>query len=154
MAMGVHTHRRGRNAKRAPMAEINVTPLVDVMLVLLIIFMVTAPMLVQSVPVNLPDVDATPTEIEPDDSTIIISVNERGIYFIERDEGNPTAMILNEVVDYCEKIKNTVPETRVMIRGDDQVAYGKVVALMGGLQGAGINNVGLITEAPDPEADL
>ncbi|MAK92484.1 MAG: protein TolR [Oceanospirillaceae bacterium] len=138
--------------KRRPMSEINVVPYIDVMLVLLIIFMVTAPMLVQSVPVNLPDVDATPTEIEPDDSTIIITVNERGIYYIERDEGNPTAMILQEIVDYAEKIKATVPETRVMIRGDDQVPYGKVVALMGGLQGAGISNVGLITEAPDPEA--
>ena len=81
--------------KRRPMSEINVVPYIDVMLVLLIIFMVTAPMLVQSVPVNLPDVDATPTEIEPDDSTIIITVNERGIYYIERDEGNPTAMILS-----------------------------------------------------------
>ena len=114
--------------KRRPMSEINVVPYIDVMLVLLIIFMVTAPMLVQSVPVNLPDVDATPTEIEPDDSTIIITVNERGIYYIERDEGNPTAMILQEIVDYAEKIKATVPETRVMIRGDDQVPYGKVVA--------------------------
>ena len=91
--------------KRRPMSEINVVPYIDVMLVLLIIFMVTAPMLVQSVPVNLPDVDATPTEIEPDDSTIIITVNERGIYYIERDEGNPTAMILQEIVDYAEKIK-------------------------------------------------
>jgi biopolymer transport protein TolR len=139
-------------AKRRPMAEINVVPYIDVMLVLLIIFMVTAPMLVQSVPVNLPDVDATPTEIEPDDSTIIISVNERGIYFIERDEGQPTAMTLKEITSYSEKIKATVPETRVMIRGDENVPYGKVVALMGGLQAVGINDVGLITEAPDPEA--
>jgi len=139
-------------AKRRPMAEINVVPYIDVMLVLLIIFMVTAPMLVQSVPVNLPDVDATPTEIEPDDSTIIISVNERGIYFIERDEGQPTAMTLKEIASYSEKIKATVPETRVMIRGDENVPYGKVVALMGGLQAVGINDVGLITEAPDPEA--
>lgn len=139
-------------AKRRPMAEINVVPYIDVMLVLLIIFMVTAPMLVQSVPVNLPDVDATPTEIEQDDSTIIISVNERGIYFIERDEGQPTAMTLKEITSYSEKIKATVPDTRVMIRGDENVPYGKVVALMGGLQAVGINDVGLITEAPDPEA--
>ncbi|WP_430462014.1 protein TolR [Thalassolituus sp. LLYu03] len=139
-------------AKRRPMAEINVVPYIDVMLVLLIIFMVTAPMLVQSVPVNLPDVDATPTEIEPDDSTIIISVNERGVYFIERDEGRPTAMTLKEITEYSAKIRSAVPETRVMIRGDESVAYGKVVALMGALQATGINDVGLITEAPDPEA--
>tara|TARA_Y100000815_G_scaffold266096_1_gene283882 strand:- start:94 stop:504 length:411 start_codon:yes stop_codon:yes gene_type:complete len=134
------------------MSEINVVPYIDVMLVLLIIFMVTAPMLVQSVPVNLPDVDATPTEIEPDDSTIIVSVNERGIYFIERDEGQPTAMTLGEIQEYAQKIIGAVPETRLMIRGDEAVPYGKVVALMGGLQSVGINNVGLITEAPDPEA--
>ncbi|MCT7358666.1 MAG: protein TolR [Thalassobium sp.] len=139
-------------AKRRPMAEINVVPYIDVMLVLLIIFMVTAPMLVQSVPVNLPDVDATPTEIEPDDSTIIVSVNERGVYFIERDEGQPTAMTLAEIQDYAQKIIGAVPETRLMIRGDEAVPYGKVVALMGSLQSVGINNVGLITEAPDPEA--
>lgn len=138
--------------KRRPMSEINVVPYIDVMLVLLIIFMITAPMLVQSVPVNLPQVDATPTEIEPDDSTVIISVNERGVYFIEREEGQPTAMTLNEVLDYTQKIRSTVPETRVMIRGDEQVAYGKVVSLMGGLQNAGIHDVGLITEAPDPES--
>ncbi len=138
--------------KRRPMSEINVVPYIDVMLVLLIIFMVTAPMLVQSVPVNLPDVDATPTEIEPDDSTIIVSVNERGIYFIERDEGQPTAMTLGEIQEYAQKIIGAVPETRLMIRGDEAVPYGKVVALMGGLQSVGINNVGLITEAPDPEA--
>ncbi|MCD8521224.1 MAG: protein TolR [Saccharospirillaceae bacterium] len=139
-------------AKRRPMAEINVVPYIDVMLVLLIIFMVTAPMLVQSVPVNLPEVDATPTEIEPDDSTIIVSVNERGVYFIERDEGQPTAMTLGEIQDYAQKIIGAVPETRLMIRGDEAVPYGKVVALMGGLQSVGIHNVGLITEAPDPEA--
>lgn len=139
-------------AKRRPMAEINVVPYIDVMLVLLIIFMVTAPMLVQSVQVNLPDVDATPTKIEPDDSTVIISVNERGIYFIERDEGQPTAMTLKEITEYAAKIRSAVAETRVMIRGDENVPYGKVVALMGGLQAEGINDVGLITEAPDPEA--
>ena len=67
MAMGVHSHKRGRNAKRAPMAEINVTPLVDVMLVLLIIFMVTAPLLTAGVPVDLPDsrANALPQDEEP-----------------------------------------------------------------------------------------
>lgn len=142
----------GPGAKRRPMADINVVPYIDVMLVLLIIFMVTAPMLVQSVPVNLPDVDATPTNIEPDDNTIIISVNERGVYFIERDEGRPTAMTLTDITDYCGKIRSAVADTRIMIRGDENVPYGKVVALMGALQLTGINDVGLITEAPDPEA--
>lgn len=138
--------------KRRPMAEINVVPYIDVMLVLLIIFMVTAPMLVQSVPVDLPDVNATPTEIEPDDSTIVVSVNKQGLYFIERGEEQPKAMILADVQSYAQKVTAQVPATRLLIRGDASVPYGKVVALMGGLQAVGIKNVGLITEAPDPEA--
>ena len=138
--------------KRRPVAEINVVPYIDVMLVLLIIFMVTAPMLVQTVPVNLPDVDSKPTVIDPDDSTIIITVNERGLYFIERDEADPTAMMLRDVLEYAGKVVAEVPQTRLMIRGDEAVPYGKVVELMGGLQAQGINNVGLITEAPDPQA--
>ena len=138
--------------KRRPMAEINVVPYIDVMLVLLIIFMVTAPMLVQSVPVNLPAVDSTPTEIEPDDSTIIISVDARGLYFIERGEEQPRAMALADVQDYARKITAQVPATKLLIRGDENVPYGKVVVLMGSLQSIGVNNIGLITEAPDPEA--
>src|SRR5690606_25257321 len=138
--------------KRRPVAEINVVPYIDVMLVLLIIYMVTAPMLLQPVPVNLPDVDSTATEIDPDDSTFIITVNERGLYFIERDEADPTAMMLRDVLDYAGKVVAEVPQTSLMIRGDEAVPYGKVVELMGGLQAQGINNVGLITEAPDPQA--
>lgn len=138
--------------KRRPVAEINVVPYIDVMLVLLIIFMITAPMLVQTVPVNLPEVDATPTDINPDDSTVIISVNERGLYYIERDKASPEAMILADVISYAHKIHDSVPNTKVMIRGDQNVAYGRVVELMGGLQRVGIVNVGLITEAPDPGA--
>jgi len=139
-------------ARRRPMAEINVVPYIDVMLVLLIIFMVTAPMLVQTVPVNLPDVDSTPTEIDPDDSTLMISVNSDGLYFIERDEKDPQPMTLSAVTDYAGKLMKAEPKTRFMIRGDESVPYGRVVLLMGNLQGAGISNVGLVTEAPDPEA--
>ena len=114
--------------------------------------MVTAPMLVQSVPVNLPAVDSTPTEIEPDDSTIIISVDARGLYFIERGGEQPRAMALADVQDYARKITAQVPATKLLIRGDENVPYGKVVVLMGSLQSIGVNNIGLITEAPDPEA--
>lgn len=138
--------------KRRPMAEINVVPYIDVMLVLLIIFMVTAPMLVQTVPVNLSDVDSTPTDIDPDDSTLIISVTRDGAYFIERDEEDPQSMSLADVTSYASKLMTAQPQTRVMIRGDQGVPYGRVVQLMGNLQGVGISNVGLVTEAPDPEA--
>ena len=136
--------------KRHPVAEINVVPYIDVMLVLLIIFMVTAPMLVQTVPVNLPEVDSTPVDVTPDDSTVIITVSERGLLFVEREEQNPEAMLQADVIIYAQKIKQTVPNTKIMIRGDKSVPYGVVVELMGNLQNAGIVNVGLITEAPAP----
>ena len=138
--------------KRRAMAEINVVPYIDVMLVLLIIFMVTAPMLVQTVPVNLPNVDSTPTEIDPDDTTLMLSVNSDGLYFVEREEEDPKPMSLREVTEYAGKLFKAEPKSRFMIRGDESVPYGKVVLLMGSLQGAGITNVGLVTEAPDPEA--
>jgi biopolymer transport protein TolR len=137
--------------KRRPMSDINVVPYIDVMLVLLIIFMVTAPMLVQSVPVDLPKVDSAPTQVEPDDSTLTVTVNASGLYFVEREDEKPQSMPLSDVIDYARKMKSTVPETQVMIRGDESVPYGKVVLLMAGLQGAGIANVGLITEAPDSQ---
>ena len=140
-------------ASRRAVAEINVVPYIDVMLVLLIIFMVTAPMLVQSVAVDLPEVDSTPTEIDPDDNTIIIAIDATGGLFIEREEDDPKALEQNEIVDYVRKIQKVDPSARVMIRGDQRVFYGVVVTLMGSLQGVGVNNVGLITEAPDPNND-
>ncbi|GGY43766.1 protein TolR [Bacterioplanes sanyensis] len=140
-------------AKRRPVSEINVVPYIDVMLVLLIIFMVTAPMLVQTVPVDLPDVDAKPTEIDPDDNTLIIAVDQQGQYYIEREEDEPQAMSLAKVQDYAGKVVAQTPDTRVMVRGDDRVPYGRVVALMGALQAVEINNIGLVTEAPDPQAN-
>lgn len=134
--------------RRRPMAEINVVPYIDVMLVLLIIFMVTAPMLVQSVKVKLPEVEATPTNITPDDDVLILTVDAGGRYFVERDDNDVKPMSLAAIIDYTGKISRSVKTTQVMIRGDEQVPYGKVVALMGGLQAEGIVNVGLITEAP------
>ena len=134
--------------RRRPIAEINVVPYIDVMLVLLIIFMVTAPMLVQSVRVNLPEVESTPTNITPDDDILILTVDASGQYFIERDDSDPAPMSLVAIIDYTAKITRAVSATQVMIRGDERVPYGKVVALMGGLQAEGIQNVGLITEAP------
>lgn len=139
--------------KRRAMADINVVPYIDVMLVLLIIFMVTAPMLVQSVPVNLPDTSAAPTEIEPDDNALIISIDVSGKIYIERDsDKTPTAMTSDQVVEYVSKVKRQVSNTRVLIRADEAVPYGKVVVLMGGLNVAGVSDIGLITEAPDPES--
>ena len=141
-------------AKRKPMAEINVVPYIDVMLVLLIIFMVTAPMLNQGVDVDLPNVDANPVVVEEDENQLIVSVVASGLYYIERGSDDPQAMALVDIQQYVATLLKTQPKTDVLVRGDESVPYGIVVALMGALQNAGAQSVGLITEAPDPQASL
>jgi biopolymer transport protein TolR len=136
------------------MAEINVVPYIDVMLVLLIIFMVTAPMLNQGVDVNLPNVDASPVTVEPDENQLIVSVSNKGLYYLERGSDDPKAMALVDIQKYVSTLLKSQPKTDVLVRGDEAVPYGVVVALMGSLQAAGAKSVGLITEAPDPQAGL
>lgn len=141
-------------AKRKPMAEINVVPYIDVMLVLLIIFMVTAPMLNQGVDVDLPNVDASPVTVEDDENQLIVSVTAKGLYYLERGSDDPKAMALVDIQKYVQTLLTSQPKTDVLVRGDESVPYGVVVALMGSLQGAGASSVGLITEAPDPQVGL
>ncbi|HCM06577.1 MAG TPA: protein TolR [Oceanospirillales bacterium] len=141
-------------AKRKPMAEINVVPYIDVMLVLLIIFMVTAPMLNQGVDVDLPNVDASPVSVEEDENQLIVSVAANGLYYLERGSDDPKAMALVDIKQYVATLLKSQPKTDVLVRGDETVPYGVVVALMGALQNAGAESVGLITEAPDPQASL
>ena len=140
--------------KRKPMAEINVVPYIDVMLVLLIIFMVTAPMLNQGVDVDLPNVSASPVTVEPDENQLIVSVSAKGLYYLERGSDDPKAMALVDIQQYVTVLLKSQPKTDVLVRGDEAVPYGVVVALMGSLQAAGASSVGLITEAPDPQAGL
>jgi biopolymer transport protein TolR len=140
--------------KRKPMAEINVVPYIDVMLVLLIIFMVTAPMLNQGVDVDLPNVNASPVTVEPDENQLIVSVSAKGLYYLERGSEDPKAMALSDIQNYVTILLKSQPKTDVLVRGDEAVPYGIVVALMGSLQASGASSVGLITEAPDPQAGL
>lgn len=140
--------------KRKPMAEINVVPYIDVMLVLLIIFMVTAPMLNQGVDVDLPNVNASTVEVDDDENQLIVSVSAKGLYYLERGRDDPKAMALSDVQQYVTTLLKSQPKTQVLVRGDERVPYGVVVALMGHLQNAGASSVGLITEAPDPQASL
>ena len=140
--------------KRKPMAEINVVPYIDVMLVLLIIFMVTAPMLNQGVDVDLPNVDASPVTVEQDENQLIVSVSAKGLYYLERGSDDPKAMALSDIQQYVTTLLKSQPKTDVLVRGDEAVPYGVVVALMGRLQTAGAKSVGLITEAPDPQVGL
>jgi biopolymer transport protein TolR len=140
--------------KRKPMAEINVVPYIDVMLVLLIIFMVTAPMLNQGVDVDLPNVNASPVTVEPDENQLIVSVSAKGLYYLERGSDDPKAMALVDIQQYVTILLKSQPKTDVLVRGDEAVPYGIVVALMGSLQASGASSVGLITEAPDPQVGL
>lgn len=134
-----------KNGKRKPLAEINVVPYIDVMLVLLVIFMVTAPLLMQGVRVDLPQAPSKPLdkkEMEP----IIVSIKPDGSLFLNTGQNQEQARPKTDVVDTVAKILRNKPNTPILVWGDTKVEYGKVVALMSDLQNAGAESVGLVTE--------
>lgn len=132
--------------KRKPMAEINVVPYIDVMLVLLIIFMVTAPLLMQGVKVDLPKVDTAP--VDSNDDPLIVSVKKDGTYYINLGEEHEKAIDLEAVGKKVQIVLRRKPQTSVLVWGDAEVAYQKVIQLMASLQDAGAVSVGLVTESP------
>ena len=136
-----------RHNRRKPMAEINVVPYIDVMLVLLIIFMVTAPMLMQGVKVELPEAPALPVGKQSDEP-LIVSVKDDGSYYLNLGKNQEVSQSLAVVQDKVSKIIRRKPETTVLVWGDKNVPYGEVVALMVALQAAGAPAVGLVTETP------
>jgi len=136
-----------RGGRRKPMGEINVVPFIDVMLVLLVIFMITAPMLTQGVQVDLPQVSAEPIEAIEERDPIIVSVDRDGQYHLLLGD-DETQLSLDEVSERVIVLLERQPGTPVMVRGDRNVPYGQVVALMSTLQSAGVSNVGLISESP------
>jgi biopolymer transport protein TolR len=136
-----------RSGKSKPMGEINVVPFIDVMLVLLVIFMITAPMLTQGVQVDLPQVTSEPIETQEDNDPIIISVDRDGDYFITLGEDS-TAVSLEQMSERVTAILQRRPGTPVMVRGDRNVPYGQIVLLMSTLQSSGVANVGLLSEPP------
>lgn len=132
--------------KRKPMAEINVVPYIDVMLVLLIIFMATAPMLMQGVKVDLPEASSDPVENQ-DSEPLIVSVNAGGELFLNL--GNEKQVLaLATIKDRVSKVIKRNPNKPVLIWGDEAVSYGEVVTVMVALQQAGAPSVGLVTENP------
>ena len=132
--------------KRKPMAEINVVPYIDVMLVLLIIFMATAPMLMQGVKVDLPEASSDPVENQ-DSEPLIVSVNAGGELFLNL--GNEKQVLaLATIKDRVSKVMKRSPNKPVLIWGDEAVPYGEVVTVMVALQQAGAPSVGLVTENP------
>lgn len=129
------------------MAEINVVPYIDVTLVLLIIFMITAPLIQSGVDVDLPQANTSPIEDDDKPAPIIISINKAGQYFIDLGLGEEeTAVSPGEILLLTAAVRKNKPETAVYIRGDKQVEYGLVVTVMAALKNAGIENVGLMTE--------
>ncbi|MCC0031575.1 MAG: protein TolR [Brucellaceae bacterium] len=134
---GGRGHRR-RGQRRGVISEINVTPLVDVMLVLLIIFMVTAPMLTAGVPVDLPQTDAKPMNSET--QPLVVSVDGQGRIFLQEEE-----IGLDDVVAKLQAIKSTGSDARIFVRGDKAIDYGSVMRVMSRIQAGGFENVGLVT---------
>jgi len=138
--------------RRKPMSEINVVPYIDVMLVLLVIFMATAPLLTQGVVVDLPDAPSEPVENDQDDP-LVISVRQDGAIFVNLgmqsadDEG--TRVTIYSLEDQAGKILGARPDVPVYVKADHQLDYGTVVRVMTVLQKAGAASVGLITEPPD-----
>lgn len=131
------------------MSDINVVPYIDVMLVLLIIFMVTAPMMMQGIEVDVPKVTSGPLERDENQEYLVVAVNAAGEVFIERGEEAPQSVQASEVGNYVATVLQQQPSLEVYIRGDNRIDYGSVMRIMANLQGAGIVSVGLITEAPD-----
>ncbi|WP_185232415.1 protein TolR [Teredinibacter franksiae] len=131
--------------KRKPMAEINVVPYIDVMLVLLVVFMVTAPLLMQGVKVDLPQAPSSPME-NKDNEPLIVSVRPDGTYYLNLGGEQKTAKPLKDITDTVAKVLRQKPNTPVLVWGDAKVEYGLVVALMTHLQSAGAPSVGLVTE--------
>ena len=138
---------RLRNRKR-PMSEINVVPYIDVMLVLLIIFMITAPLLSQGVKIDLPQVPSEPLPAS-DNDPVIISVDAGGNFFINYGENQDQPVTPEVLVNRVGALVKYRPELPVLVKGDAGVNYGRVVQVMALLQGAGVSGIGLITEPPE-----
>jgi biopolymer transport protein TolR len=132
---------RGRRGRRAVMSDINVTPFVDVMLVLLIVFMVSAPLLTVGVPLDLPQSQAK--SLEQDREPLTISVNVRGQIFLQNSEIAPEELVpkLKAITDARGGL-----DERVYVRGDKKVDYGTMMRVMGRLSAAGYHRVALVTE--------
>ncbi len=134
-----------KKAKRKPMAEINVVPYLDVMLVLLVVFMVTAPMLMQGVKVDLPQAPSTPID-NKDEEPLIVSIKPDGTYYLNIGKDQESPKSLNKITEVVAKVLRQNPKIPVLVWGDAEVRYGVVVSLMTRLQGAGAPSVGLVTE--------
>jgi biopolymer transport protein TolR len=132
--------RRSRSRRHSPMHEINVTPFVDVMLVLLIIFMVTAPLLTSGVPLELPE--AKGQQLQANKDPVTISVDRAGKVFIQETE-----IKLDEIAPKLRAVAKSGYDEQIFVRGDKGIDYGTVMRVMGRIKSAGFTKVSLVTEA-------
>lgn len=143
-----YTSRRSR--RRKPMSEINVVPYIDVTLVLLIIFMITAPLQQSAVDVNLP-VTASGAKVEQKQQPpVVISILKNGQYYLSETGQVDKAVVLVELLSRVSSLQKNNPQTQVYIKADKAVDYGKVVSVMAALKEAGVPHVGLMTSPAEP----
>jgi biopolymer transport protein TolR len=145
--MSMNSGRSGRRGRYRPMAEINVTPMVDVMLVLLIIFMVAAPLMTVGVPVDLPKTQAT--ALNQDNEPITISVNPEGNIFLQETEV-PLEGLVGQLQAIAGAQAPGAEERRIFVRGDRAISYGRVMEVMGTISAGGFSKVALLAEQPTP----
>ena len=127
--------------RRKPMAEINVTPFVDVMLVLLIVFMVTAPLLSVGVPVDLPKTKAA--TLNDSQEPLVVSIDGKGVIYLQKK-----VVQLEQLVPLLQSVSGAKPDTRIFVRGDQSIQYGTVMQVMGYISAAGFKKVSLMAELP------
>ena len=134
--------------RRRPMSEINVVPYIDVMLVLLVIFMITAPLLTQGVKIELPQADAEPLPAQADDP-VVVTVDQAGEMYIDIGEAKQQPVDEQTLVARIRAVLKYKPKTPILVRGDAGVEYGRVIRAMVLVQAGGAPSVGLITEPPE-----
>lgn len=139
--MGGNGRRNGGRRRYTPMSEINVTPMVDVMLVLLIVFMVTAPLMTVGVPVDLPKTKAA--QLTDSDEPLVLTVSKEGTIFIQETE-----IELENLVPRLRAITDNNADIRIFVRGDKEIAYGRVMEVMGQVSSAGFKKVALLAKLP------
>ena len=139
--MAASLNGRAARGRYRPLSEINVTPLVDVMLVLLIIFMVTAPLMTSGVPVDLPKTDAKP--LNTDSEPLTVAINAAGKIYLQDQE-----VQLEELVGKLQAIAQNNPDRRIFVRGDKDLSYGRIMEVMGTITQGGFTKVALLAEQP------
>jgi len=135
--------------RRRPVAEINVVPYIDVMLVLLIVFMVTAPLLTQGLQVDLPEANSEPMDVEEDAETLVVSITAEEQFYLslgstQAEEQEPVT--LDVIEDQVSRIVAANPQIQVFVEGDGQSSYSSFISLMTALQAAGVASPNLITK--------